>query len=88
VQVTLAGFLAEKRTVSVTHRRIDGAHSSIRNKWEKLGSPDGLSRSQVAALQAVNEFEAVGIRDIPVRHGRATVAFDLPPDAVSYLVIR
>ena len=88
VKVALAGFPSGKTRASVTHYRIDGTHSNIRPAWERLGSPDSLSPAQVDALAAQNTFQTLEIKDIPVRHGRATVAFDLPPDAVSYLVVR
>ncbi len=88
VELELKGFPPRAARASVEHYRIDAAHTNVRAEWVRLGQPDNLTREQLEGLRSRNRFDLLESRVLPVRGGTARYRFALPPDAVSYLVIR
>lgn len=72
---------------TLTHLRVDAAHSDIRGVWRKIGAgaawPDA---DQWDALRAANTLDALEEdRPVDAPDGTATVEFDLPMPGVSYV---
>jgi xylan 1,4-beta-xylosidase len=85
VRLRVNGLGAATHTLS--HFRVDEAHSNIRAVWAGIGQgaewPDA---SQWDALRAANALETLeDSRPVESTDGSATVDFDLPMPGVSYL---
>ena len=88
VQLTLAGMPFTASDAHVTHYRIDDTHSNAYAEWKRLGAPIAPTRQQYARLEAAGQLMRM---DVPattwVQNGTAAIAFTLPRQAVSLLLI-
>lgn len=73
----------------VTHYRIDASHSNSFAVWRAMGSPSGPTNAQRAVLLKAAELTTMdaGPAHLATRDRDAKVAFDLPRQGVSLLVI-
>ena len=73
----------------LTHHRIDGEHSNPYAEWVRQGSPLYPQGEQYASIKARDGLEELEPeREIEIKGGCATIEFDLPEHAVSYLVLK
>ena len=87
VQLVLNG-LPRIEGARVTHYRIDDTHSNAYAEWKRMGSPIAPTRPQYAQLEAAGRlarFDAP--TTVHVEKGTASLAFGLPRQAVSLLVV-
>jgi xylan 1,4-beta-xylosidase len=88
VSLTVEGIGAKAGSAKLKHFRIDAEHSNAYAAWLRMGSPEKPSPAQYAALEKASELaELTGPSRADVKGGRATIAFTLPRQAVSLLVI-
>ena len=72
----------------VTHYRIDDTHSNAYAEWKRMGSPIAPTRPQYARLEAAGQLGQLGDRvALRVENGQGTLAFALPRQAVSLIVL-
>jgi xylan 1,4-beta-xylosidase len=89
-QVTLEvrGLPASAPEATLTHDRIDEAHSNAYAAWQRMGSPLAPSREQYLELKAKGALTPL---EAPTRvalvGGTASLRFSLPRQAVSLLVL-
>ncbi len=75
-------------SVQMTHYRIDQEHSNAVAAWAALGSPPNPSLSQIQAIRARSELQTLNAKTpLAIIDGKATLAFSLPVNAVSLIVI-
>jgi xylan 1,4-beta-xylosidase len=87
VDLTLTG-LGNATTASLTHYRIDGAHSNSYAEWKRLGSPIAPNDAQYAQLEKAGKLAQLSpIENVTVDGGKATLKFTLPRQGVSLLVL-
>ena len=68
--------------------RIDADHSNAYTVWQRLGSPESPSPEQYAQLEAASELASVsGPSSVAIENTRVTLAFTLPRQAVSLLIL-
>jgi xylan 1,4-beta-xylosidase len=89
VRLQLDGLPADLRHARVTHHRVDHDHSNAYAEWLRMGSPGAPNAQQYARLEQSSALAtlagsptAVGVSD-----GTATVAFQLPRQGVSLIVL-
>jgi xylan 1,4-beta-xylosidase len=89
VRLALAGLPAGAGEARVTHWRIDDRHSNAYAEWKRMGSPIAPTRAQYAQLLAAARLAPLAGAPGTVRvdGGRATLAFALPRQAVSLVVL-
>ena len=75
---------------TLRHSRIDQHHSNAYGEWGRMGSPIAPDPAQYAALQQASELATLegSPTAIGVAGGKATVAFTLPRQGVSLVVVR
>ncbi|MEK6396876.1 MAG: beta-xylosidase [Terriglobus sp.] len=74
--------------VRLTHYRIDATHSNAYTAWQKLGSPQHPTPSQVQALQAVQGLQTFGAPQWqPVTEGNLHLSLDMPAESVSLITL-
>ena len=80
---------AFSRGAVLTHYRIDGHHSNSFAAWQAMGSPLAPTDAQRAALLDAARLATIDPRPVPVAtgRGRASLAFSLPRQGVSLLVL-
>ena len=90
VTLGLAGLPDGVGNATVTHYRIDQQHSNAYAEWVRMGSPIAPDPAQYAALQQASELATLegSPAAIGVAGGKATVAFTLPRQGVSLVVVR
>ena len=90
VTLAMTGLPAEVASATVTHYRIDQQHSNAYAEWVRMGSPIAPDPAQYAALQQASELATLegSPAAIGVAGGKATVAFTLPRQGVSLVVVR
>ena len=90
VTLDVTGLPAAPRSASVTHYRIDQQHSNAYAEWLRMGSPVAPDPAQYAALQRASELAPLegSPSALVVDGGKATLAFTLPRQGVSLLVVR
>jgi len=90
VTLAMTGLPAEVASATVTHYRIDQQHSNAYAEWLRMGSPIAPDPAQYAALQKASELATLegSPAAIGVAGGKATVAFTLPRQGVSLVVVR
>ena len=74
---------------TLTHYRIDASHSNSFAAWRAMGSPLAPTNEQRATLLKAAELTTMDAAPtrLTARRGDATLAFDLPRQGVSLLVI-
>jgi len=88
VSLVVEGLGATPGQVRLQHYRIDADHSNAYTVWQRLGSPQSPSPEQYAQLEAASELASVsGPSSVGIENGRATLAFTLPRQAVSLLIL-
>lgn len=88
VLLRIKGIESKRGTATLQHFRIDADHSNAYTIWRRMGSPQNPSAAQYAQLEKASDLAMVkGPSRIDVAEGRATVAFTLPRQAVSLVVI-
>jgi xylan 1,4-beta-xylosidase len=87
VTLAIAGLPAGRATLS--HVRIDDAHSNAYAAWVKLGSPQKPTPAQYASLEAASALQPLKpVRQVAIgRDGRITEVFDLPRKSVSFVKV-
>ena len=90
VTLGVAGLPAGIANATVTHYRIDQQHSNAYAEWLRMGSPIAPDPAQYAALQQASDLATLegSPSAIGVAGGNATVAFTLPRQGVSLVVVR
>jgi xylan 1,4-beta-xylosidase len=88
VKVDIHGLPTSVREATLTHERIDETHSNAYAAWLRMGSPVAPNREQYAELKAAGGLAALQApARVPIVRGEATLAFELPRQAVSLLVL-
>ena len=88
VQLALSGIPAIPGDARVTHYRIDDTHSNAYAEWKRMGSPIAPTRTQYTTLEAAGQLGRLADpAALRVEKGRATIAFALPRQAVSLILI-
>ena len=88
VSLTIEGIGSRRGSMKMQHFRIDADHSNAYTVWQQMGSPQSPSNAQYAQLERASELATLdGPSRINVIDGRALVAFTLPRQAVSLLVV-
>jgi len=88
--VTLAvdGLPAGVTTARLTHYRIDATHSNAFTAWQRMGSPAAPTPEQYGELEAAGRLQSLAPGAAVALHdGQTTLAFILPRQAVSLLVL-
>ncbi|HEY4245987.1 MAG TPA: beta-xylosidase [Lacunisphaera sp.] len=87
VELTAAG-LGQATSASLTHYRIDDAHSNSYAAWKRLGSPIAPNDAQYEQLvQAGKLAQLAPVEKVSVENGKAILKFTLPRQGVSLLVL-
>jgi xylan 1,4-beta-xylosidase len=88
--LTLAGLAAEATAPRLTHYRVDATHSNAYTPWQSLGSPVAPTKPQYLQLEAAAQLATLAnaTATVAVTGGTATLAFPLPRQAVSLLVLQ
>ena len=88
VSLAIDGLGMKQGKARLQHFRIDADHSNAYTVWMKMGSPAKPSRAQYAELEKASELAAVaGPANVDVSNGSAKLAFSLPRQGVSLLVL-
>jgi xylan 1,4-beta-xylosidase len=89
VSLAFAGLPLPLATARVTHTRVDELHSNAYALWKSLGAPVAPSRPQYAQLAAASQLAplAGAAPSVSVSDGRASLAFTLPRQAVSLVIL-
>jgi len=88
VDLAVSGIPFADGQVKLTHYRIDAEHSNAYAAWQRMGLPLPLSAGQFAALAKAGQLaEQEPAQIVAVKNGAVNLAFKLPRQAVSLLVI-
>jgi len=88
VELSVSGLPLGRGEARVQHYRIDESHSNSYAAWKSMGSPIAPDERQYAQLEAAGKLAAMEApAAVPIDGGRASVAFTLPRQAVSLLVL-
>ena len=88
MSLAVDGLGLKQGKARLQHFRIDADHSNAYTAWVKMGSPAKPSRRQYAELEKASELAAVaGPANVDVSNGSAKLAFSLPRQGVSLLVL-
>jgi xylan 1,4-beta-xylosidase len=88
VSLAIAGLPAGLADAKLTHFRIDHQHSNAYAEWLRLGSPVAPNEKQYAQLEQASALTTLDTpATIPLVNGTATLAFALPRQGVSLLVL-
>ncbi len=86
IVLSVQGLPANALRVLVTHYRIDANHSNAYSVWKSLGSPQSPAADQQGQLESAGQLQLL---DSPIwlqnQLGTASIAFDLPRQAVSLI---
>jgi xylan 1,4-beta-xylosidase len=89
VSLALAGLPLGTGDARLTHWRVDDAHSNAFAEWKRMGSPLAPNREQYDRLRRAGQLAKLD--DAPatahVDGGHTTLAFTLPRQAVSLVVL-
>ncbi|MEO6235404.1 MAG: beta-xylosidase, partial [Vicinamibacterales bacterium] len=86
IELTIEGLTSGGATLS--HYRVDGAHSNSYAAWLKMGSPQPPTEAQYKELARAGELAAVAPpKNVRIENGKLTEIFSLPAQGVSLLVI-
>lgn len=90
IALTLAGLPAGVTAPKLEHHRVDESHSNAYALWKKMGSPVAPTREQYTLLERAAQLAplAGAPATAEVRDGAATLAFVLPRQAVSLVVLQ
>jgi xylan 1,4-beta-xylosidase len=86
VRVQLDGVAAGRPTL--THYRVDAAHSNAYEVWKRMGSPEPPTSSQYRELERAGKLQMADTpKRVDVKDGRLDVPLTLPRQAVSLLKV-
>ena len=84
VEIRIKGIPA--KNVQVKHYRIDDTHSNSYTVWQKMGSPQQPTASQITTLEKAGQLEMLSNPEkIAVKEGEVVIKMQLPRQAVSLL---
>jgi xylan 1,4-beta-xylosidase len=87
-RIDLAVMGLKGRSARVSHWRIDEQHSNAYAAWKRMGSPIAPDRAGYESLRAAGRLALLeDPADVRVAGGKSQLAFTLPRQAVSLLVI-
>jgi xylan 1,4-beta-xylosidase len=88
VDLVVSGLPPVSGEVRVTHYRIDENHSNAYAVWKRMGSPPAPTREQYRQLEQAGGLGQLGAPSTAgMRNGQVALAFTLPRQAVSLLVL-
>jgi xylan 1,4-beta-xylosidase len=88
VTLTVDGLPAAAGQAQLAHYRIDATHSNAFAAWQRLGSPPAPTPEQYAQLEKAGRLERLEApATVPLHDSQVTLAFTLPRQAVSLLVL-
>lgn len=88
VSLALDGLGIEQGQARLQHFRIDAEHSNAYTEWLRIGSPQKPSAAEYARMEKASELAMLQRpSSVDVAGGRATLAFTLPRQAVSLIVV-
>jgi len=88
VELSVSGLPLGRGEARLQHYRIDESHSNSYAAWKRMGSPIAPDERQYAQLEEAGQLAAMGSpAAVRVDGGRARLAFALPRQAVSLLVL-
>jgi xylan 1,4-beta-xylosidase len=88
VELSVSGLPLGRGQARLQHYRIDESHSNSYAAWKRMGSPIAPDERQYAQLEEAGQLTAMGSpASVSVEGGRARLAFALPRQAVSLLVL-
>jgi xylan 1,4-beta-xylosidase len=88
VSLAAAHLPAGISAARLTHYRIDADHSNAFSVWKALGSPTAPTEAQYARLEKAGQLTQMETpRPLAVEAGQATLAFTLPRQGISLLVL-
>ena len=75
--------------MKMTHYRIDQEHSNAAAAWLALGSPTNPTPAQIQQIRAQSELQTLEPpKTVTVPGGQVSLAFELPVNAVSLIVLQ
>jgi xylan 1,4-beta-xylosidase len=88
VALTVDGLPAAAGQARLAHYRIDATHSNAFAAWQRLGAPAAPTPAQYAQLEKAGRLERLEApASVPMHDSQVTLAFTLPRQAVSLLVL-
>jgi xylan 1,4-beta-xylosidase len=88
VALTVDGLPAAAGQARLAHYRIDATHSNAFAAWQRLGAPVAPTPAQYAQLEKAGRLERLEApASVPMHDSQVTLAFTLPRQAVSLLVL-
>jgi xylan 1,4-beta-xylosidase len=88
VHLECSGLPAGLAGATLTHYRVDGAHSNAYAAWLKMGAPVAPDSEQYAELKASSSLAVLAVpKRMRVSGGAATLDFTLPRQAVSLVIL-
>jgi xylan 1,4-beta-xylosidase len=88
VDVILSGLRQVSGEARLTHYRIDENHSNAYAEWRRLGAPPAPTREQYNQLERAGRLAQLeAASSVQIHAGRTTLAFTLPRQAVSLLIL-
>jgi len=88
VKLTLDHLPIAAGEAKVTHYRIDADHSNAYAEWKRLGEPGAPNEAQYTQLLGAGHLATLGPpATVSIVGAAATLAFNLPRQAVSLLVV-
>jgi xylan 1,4-beta-xylosidase len=88
VELALQGLPSDVREATLTHYRIDENHANPYGEWRRMGAPIAPTRPQYEALEASSRLALLEEpRRVSLADGSLSVAFALPRQAVSLVVL-
>jgi xylan 1,4-beta-xylosidase len=88
VDLTVSGLPPAAAEARLSHYRIDENHSNAYAAWKRMGSPAAPTREQYRQLEQAGQLAQLGTTSAAsTRNGQFTLAFSLPRQAISLLVI-
>jgi xylan 1,4-beta-xylosidase len=88
VDLVVSGLPPVSGEVRLTHYRIDANHSNAYAAWKRMGSPAAPTREQYRQLEQAGQLGQLGAPSMAnIRGGQVALAFTLPRQAVSLLVL-
>jgi xylan 1,4-beta-xylosidase len=88
VEMSIGGLPLSSGEARVTHFRIDDGHSNAYAAWKRMGAPIAPNTDQYKELQAASRLTALEApATVKIQSGKASLAFALPRQAVSLVVL-
>ncbi len=88
VEMSIGGLPLSSGEARVTHFRIDDGHSNAYAAWKRMGAPIAPNADQYKELQAASRLTALEApATVKIQSGKASLAFALPRQAVSLVVL-